>query len=383
MNRSTMGLARRFAVVLPALAVLGLFSLASPQARSAIIDLGQAGAYAVFGLGSTMDVGTSADPFGDSFKIYGDVAVGADTTSATADGYGNFQKGFIQGNLFVDNSTALSPGFATWKINNDAGVSGTIDGVASPCTNTAGCGVDYTGNGGTDLSQAVHDAVTWSAFYDALPGTSLGNYNPGSGATSLAAGVYDATGFSFSSTILTIIGGPGDSFVLNDSGGFSFNQSTIVLQGGITSDNVLFNVTGTGSGVTVSNGHSTFQGTLLAVSRDITLTDIGQGTAPGIGAGADGVWGTTDDNFGFDGRVIGSLTCPNLCTTPGITQTAQGLQLIVHSGAEINYFSTLNQPPPQTVPEPSTLATALLGLALLGLARVRRTHRRIQGRAPR
>ena len=224
----------------------------------------------------------------------------------------------------------------------------------------------------------MSDAVTRSAFYAALPGTSLGAYDLGAGNFTLAAGVYNATDFSFNHTILTITGGATDSFVLNDSGGFDFSQATIVLSGGITANNVLFNVTGTGAGVTVQKSNSTFQGTLLGVSRDITLLDIGAGTAAGVGAGADGIWGTADDNFGFNGRVIGALSCPSLCTTPGITQTADGLQLIIHSGAEVNFPS----PPRQTVPEPSTLATALLGLALLGLARVRRTDRRILGRAP-
>ena len=115
----------------------------------------------------------------------------------------------------------------------------------------------------------------------------------------------------------------------------------------------------------VYKANSTFQGTLLGVSRSITLDNLGTGTAAGVDAGADGIWGTKDDNFGFNGRVIGALSCPPTCTTPGIAQTADGLQLIIHSGAEVN-GPTGKFPPTgiPAVPEPNSFLLFGSGLVL-------------------
>ena len=240
------GLAERLSHLRFLLPFLLIALVVTPSIMASPIDLGLAGSFAVFGLGSTMAVGTTGDPLGNTFEIYGDVAVGADTSSATGTGFGDFQKGFIQGNLWADKSTVNSPGYATWSFAKDAGVTGTIDGAPSPCTNTAGCGGGgFNGTGNTDLSQAVSDAVVRSAFYAGLPGTSLGAYSPGA-TDSLTAGVYSATDVHFNGTVLTITGTAADSFVLNVSGDFDFAQSVIVLSGGITADNVLFNITGTG-----------------------------------------------------------------------------------------------------------------------------------------
>ena len=85
-----------------------------------------------------------------------------------------------------------------------------------------------------------------------------------------------------SGAILTINGGPNDTFVLNDSGGYDFTKSFIKLTGGISAANVLFNVTGTGTKVTVTGDNSIFFGTLLAVSRDIDVAGIGTGSAQGV-----------------------------------------------------------------------------------------------------
>lgn len=63
---------------------------------------------------------------------------------------------------------------------------------------------------------------------------------------------------------LTLNGAAGSAFVINVSGNFSLaNGSKIVLTGGLTASDVLFNVTG-GSGTFSITGDSIFNGTLLA-----------------------------------------------------------------------------------------------------------------------
>ena len=313
--------------------------LATGATRSSagIIDLGLAGQYAVFGLGSTTPLGTLGT--GDTLlintgEVFGSAAVGADTTGATRAGNGSFQKGFITGDLVVDTAATYT------LVNKNFGVEGTVFGTngATVCGNPAGCSgsPDTTGTGTANLVPAVQDAINRSAFYAGLPSTPLGNV---SGSQTLAAGVYSATSFDENNAqTLTITGGPNDIFVLNDSGGFNFAKSTIVLTGGITADNVLFNVTGvdtSSAGTADISGAGIFQGTLLAVGRNIIVQDLGAGDPNTPGCASEGLCG----------RVIGS--------------DFSNEELIIHSGAKITFDRTIS------TPEPSALL--LLGTALAGL----------------
>ncbi len=331
---------------------VALLCALAPVARStAQIDLGEAGDFAVFGLGSTQSVGTSDSMTINQAEIYGDVAVGANTGGGTASGNGTFQKGFIQGRLFVDGPT--TPASYT-IVNKNFTVSGTVFGSTPP---NPGNNPDSTGTGTFNLSPAVQTALNKSAFYAALPGqVALGNFALSSSNTTLLAGTYSATSFSMdSSSILTIQGGPNDTFVLNDSGDFNFAKSFIVLQGGITSGNVLFNITGTGTTVNVSGNSSIFFGTILAPNRSIIIDALGTGSPQGVSLGLDGIPGTADDNPGFEGRVIGALSTSSTV-----------LSIDVHSGAEINGSGLgINE----EIPEPSTIALFALGSTLALISR--------------
>src|SRR6266446_3924490 len=327
------------------IAAVGLSTALVTSSASAQIDLGTAGTYAVFGLGSTMSVGSADSASLNTAEIYGNVAVGADTTNLTASGSGSFQKGFIQGSLYVDGP--VTPAAYT-IVNKNFTVSGTVFGTtpANPGNNP-----DSVGTGTFNLSPGVQDAIDRSAFYAGLPGTSLGAINLNSANLTLTAGVYSATSFlENSGAILTITGAANSSLVLNVGGDFSFTKSFIVLKGGITQDNVLFNITGSGTTVTVSGDNSLFFGTVLAVNRNITIDGLGTGSAKGVSVGPDGIPGTGDDNAGLEGRVIGALST-----------SATTLDLIVHSGGEVNQ-----------VPEPSSVALAFVGVFLLGLVIRRR-----------
>jgi hypothetical protein len=321
----------------PAFILAGVVSI--QIANGASIDLGNAGSYTIFGLGSTVGIGSADTLTGNTAEIYGSVAAGADTTNSTATGNATLQKGFITGNLYVDGP--VTP--ASYSIvNKNFTIGGTVFGTtpANPGNNP-----DSVGTGTFNLVPAVQDTVTRSAFYAGVGGqTSLGNVNLNSANLTLNAGNYSATDFLMNSgAILTINGSASDTFVLNDSGGFDFTKSFIVLTGGITADNVLFNVTGTGTTAGVSGDNSIFYGTLLAVSRNINIQGIGSqnGFVQGVSVGPDGIPGTADDNPGYEGRVIGALSTSS--TT---------LNLDVYSGAEVN----------GPVPEPSAFSILALGL---------------------
>ena len=74
---------------------------------------------------------------------------------------------------------------------------------------------------------------------------------------------------------LTLAGGPGDAFVFNVPNGQTIALSgggQIVLTGGVTADNVLFNVMGSHGGGLTFTGDSDTVGTFLAFDRAITVS---------------------------------------------------------------------------------------------------------------
>jgi hypothetical protein len=74
-----------------------------------------------------------------------------------------------------------------------------------------------------------------------------------------------------------------NNFIINVSNQFSLSGSSkIVLSGGVTWDNVLFNVHGTGSDVTLS-GQSSMAGILMATKRTVNISgtvSVGQHGGP-------------------------------------------------------------------------------------------------------
>src|SRR5205807_7359168 len=78
--------------------------------------------------------------------------------------------------------------------------------------------------------------------------------------------------FTISAGTLTLQGSPTTNFVINVSKQFSLtNHAQIILSGGVSWDDVLFNVVGNGSKVTMDGG-SVLRGILMANNRTVALS---------------------------------------------------------------------------------------------------------------
>jgi hypothetical protein len=126
---------------------------------------------------------------------------------------------------------------------------------------------------------------------------------------------------------LTLHGPVGTQFIINDSGGFTLNSGRILLTGGLTPNDVVLNITGTGTLQTSGglNNASLINGILLAPNASIAF-------APGL----------------VNGELI-----------------AGGQSIHLVSGASVNWCpstdTTATAATVDTAPEPSSLVLALLG----------------------
>jgi hypothetical protein len=211
---------------------------------------------------------------------------------------------FIQGDLYLGLA-------ATTNFSGGSGVTGTtFQDAASEAK----------------LNTARTDALNAAAFYAGLGGIAT-TINTGSGNLTLTPGTYALSSFSLGGTQTLTLDGAGD-YVFNISGLFSLaGSSQIILTGGATADNVLYNITGTTS--TNQSGTSIIQGIILAPNAAVVV-DGGIGTPP---------------RQGVFGEVI------------------SGGNVDVHSGSGV-----------QQVPEPSVFAliTGVGGLGVIGRAISRR-----------
>ncbi|HUL30608.1 MAG TPA: choice-of-anchor D domain-containing protein, partial [Thermodesulfobacteriota bacterium] len=137
-------------------------------------------------------------------------------------------------------------------------------------------------NAATDavLDQAVSDALKASQSAASLPvtitsPTSVTMSNPSQNITitgGLGSNVLNITNLAISNGTLTLSAPHGGYFIMNVSGSFTLSgASKIILAGGITPSDVLYNFVGTGGGVAMSGG-SSVAGILLAPQRGIALS---------------------------------------------------------------------------------------------------------------
>jgi choice-of-anchor A domain-containing protein len=128
------------------------------------------------------------------------------------------------------------------------------------------------------LDYARHDAIAASAAAARLsPTSSLNQINLRRKNLTLDAGVYNLTNLQLKRSTLTLSGS--GTFIFNISSAFALNSARVLLAGGATEANVLFNYTGT-SAITLSGrrGGSVLHGIILALNAKVNL-------APGLVVG--------------------------------------------------------------------------------------------------
>jgi hypothetical protein len=203
--------------------------------------------------------------------------VGNGTVTEQGAIYGNVgiqQKGKLQdsgptinGNLYLGNKSSAA-------FTSSSTVTGTVHranaAIVSPNTLT-------TVNDSmtqTTLSQARSQAMAASSMASSVASTSsLTNVNLGNTTMSLTSGVYNLSSLNLDHSTLTLSGS--GYFVFNISSNFVFNSGKVLLAGGASESNILFNYTGT-SQVTLGGGtgsdESVLHGILLALNAKVNLS---------------------------------------------------------------------------------------------------------------
>jgi hypothetical protein len=294
--------------------------LAAPLAARAGFDIGNAANYGVLYEGN----GGKTLSFNNS-TLVGNVGIGG-----TGPKPGMFQgngPGSITGN--IDFAAPNSGQFS----NSGVTITGTTNYSVSAVTN--GLATINTLSQTLGLETGTSTTITSGGSVKASSGTLDGNGNR----------VFTVTNISFSNGTFTVNGSASDFVVFNIAGSVGNNglNGSIVLNGGITADHVLFNYTPDTSNLNKYNKAYTD----LSGGPTMTISTNGLATT-GIFLDPTGDFQVNHTGV-ITGRILG-----------GDTQNSSFV-----SGASL-------QVPTRLAPEPATLAVALAGVPALGLLLWRR-----------
>jgi ice-binding like protein/putative adhesin len=144
----------------------------------------------------------------------------------------------------------------------------TVLGVGAGTVNSQG---EVIGNVGVAQNgQARLDAIAASAAAGGLtPTSTLNQINLKRTTLTLAPGTYNLTSFQLKRATLTLSGS--GSFVFNISSSFALKSGQVLLDGGATEANVLFNYTGTSDVGFSKKGTSVLHGIILALNAKVNL----------------------------------------------------------------------------------------------------------------
>jgi hypothetical protein len=228
---------------------IGAFASLLPLNSAQALSLGTAGPsnWALLEIGNGVINVDTTNASGNS-AIWGNAGIGQNETLTMSGG------SLIHGDLFLGNS-------ANTSFSGGAGV------AAGHSTLT---------NQDPMLAVARNDALNASSAAAALGGTPL---TLTAGMT-LTPGTYSLTNFSLAGSQTITLSGAGD-YIFNISGTLNLSgTSQVLLSGGASASNVLYNITGTSSAGT--SGGSILRGIILAPNADVTI-DSGVGSTPHVG----------------------------------------------------------------------------------------------------
>jgi hypothetical protein len=222
-------------------------------ARAAFVDLGEAQQYA-------------------ALALYHDIMISGPSG--------------VTGNAGVANSAANMDVGDKLDISGSSFVTGNADlhtGVTYNHSGTAFVG-QLNQNAATDniLNQAFNDALNAATFAASLSGQNLNVSDNNLTISKASVGNYafNLSNINLSGTHAITLSAPvGSTFTFNITGGFMLSgSSNIHLAGGLTQNDVLYNIIGNGSNVTLSGG-AYVEGVILAPHRQ---ADIGPTGAAGF-----------------------------------------------------------------------------------------------------
>jgi len=125
-----------------------------------------------------------------------------------------------------------------------------------------------------NASTAATTTSAWATALGLLPTASYGTLLNSTTISEKTAGeyVFDLAGINLAGGTLTLSAPVGSTFILDIGGAFNLASANIVLSGGLTANDVLFNVTGSGA-VNLSGGTnpSTVNGIILALYRSVNM----------------------------------------------------------------------------------------------------------------
>lgn len=161
--------------------------------------------------------------------------------------------GYVNGNVGMGSTGNISdsgtPISGSLQAASGAGINGNV------AANVAG-GVFQNAASQALLNTAKADAASAAAAASALSSTAIANIT--AGGTLSTPGVYSLAKINLSGAVLTLSGSASDYYVFNISDSLTLSHASIVLDGGLTPDNVLYNITRVGgTGLGMSGGLST------------------------------------------------------------------------------------------------------------------------------
>ena len=220
----------------------------------AVPEFGDLERWAAFSLGGGIIDTDTIDSFAGTTDIYGDVGVAGDgniTLSGSATIHGDLYYR-TNGTLTLRGNAAI-----TGARHHDAVSDSMLDNGVNEANTASAHAASFTSSFAYSGLMNITSSMTLTAQHDRPGNSTVLNLN------SIVLG---------NQSTLTLSGTATDVFILNVSNQFSLtSQSKIVLTGGLTWNDVLFNIKGSGSEVTL-DGQSTVNGIIMANKRTVNLS---------------------------------------------------------------------------------------------------------------